>query len=152
MHSHKRRQAHGTPSCTKEPEEFETIIEEHVDNSLRFNVMPNRPVEETLHIRQYRITEDSVEAHFDRTYKSSILKSPSHLIFLSAVAHTLKMLCVYACHRLGLPCDPKGPEVLNIWPTTVHVEMPRMMRNESDILHRMHIDKQRVPKLLFCAG
>ncbi|MEM7406359.1 MAG: hypothetical protein AAF458_13760 [Pseudomonadota bacterium] len=119
---------------------FHTTINERVDNIMQFNVMPDRPVTETLHIREYRIADDYIEAHFDRSYKSSMLKSPSHLIFLSAVAHYQKIIYVYACNRLGLGYDPSGPEVLKIWPTVVNVEMPRMIRNETDLVHRVYFD------------
>lgn len=116
-----------------------TVVNERVDNRLSFNVMPDRPVEETLHIREYRLQGDRIEAHFDRSYHSAMLKSPSHLIFLSAVAHFQKIIYVYACHRLGLGYDPYGPEKLKIWPTIVQIEMPRMIRNEEGLVHRVHV-------------
>ncbi|MEM7253653.1 MAG: hypothetical protein AAF493_19725 [Pseudomonadota bacterium] len=127
-------------SITTQKEEADIKIEEKSDCRIEFNVMPDRPVEEILHIREYRCGDRYIEAHFDRTYRSSMLKSPSHLIFLSAVVHYQKLLYVYACRHLGLTYDPQGPEVLKIWPTMVHVEMPRMVRNEVDIVHRVHID------------
>ena len=68
--------------------------------------MPERPVRETLHIKRYRIGERCITAEFDRSYVNSILKSPSHLIFLSALVHSLKLMYVYACHTLGLKYDP----------------------------------------------
>ncbi|MEM7192787.1 MAG: hypothetical protein AAF405_07985, partial [Pseudomonadota bacterium] len=100
------------------------VVPEAVDNEMTFNVMPERPVKEVLHIREYRLGDHYAEAHFDRSYHSSMLKSPSHLIFLSAVAHLQKIVYVYACHHLGLEYDPHGPEKLKIWPTTVNIEMP----------------------------
>lgn len=103
---------------------------------------------ETLHIREYRIGENYIESHFDRSYQSAMLKSPSHLMFLSAVAHYQKIIYVYACHRLGLEYDLGGEEKLKVWPTVVHVEMPRMVRNETDLVHRVYIDEftQAAPK------
>ena len=115
-------------------------IDESTESALEFNVMPDRPVRETLHIKRYRIGHRFIEAQFDRTYVSSMLKSPSHLIFLTALVHTQKILYVYACHELGLEYDPYGPEVLKIWPTQVEIQMPRMVRNESDLTHTVHID------------
>ena len=35
--------------------------------------MPDRPVEEKLFIREYRIGPNYIEAHFDRSYKSSMV-------------------------------------------------------------------------------
>ena len=102
--------------------------------------MPDRPVQETLHIQRYSIAPGYIEAQFDRTYESAMLNSPSHLIFLTALVHTQKLLYVYACHVLGLEYDPHGPEVLKIWPTEVSITMPRMLRDERDLVHRVHID------------
>lgn len=120
--------------------QFDAVIPECVDNKLQFNVMPERAVTETLHIKEYRLSQNYIEAHFDRTYESAMLKSPSHLIFLSAVAHYQKMLYVYGCHHLDLGYDPFGPEKLKIWPTVVKIEMPRMLRNETGLVHRVYID------------
>ena len=127
---------------------FHTIIPERVDNIVRFNVMPGRPVEETLHIPEYRIADGYIEAYFDRNYKSSMLNSPSYLIFLSVVAHMQKIMYVYECHHLGLHYDTHAAGVLKIWPTTVNLEMQRMIHNEPDIVHCVFIDSfmQVAPK------
>lgn len=116
-------------------------IPERVDNEMTFNVMPDRPVTEILHIHSYRVGDRYAEAHFDRSYHSSMLKSPSHLIFLSAVAHLQKIIYVFACHHLDLGYDPSGPEKLKIWPKAVNVEMPKMIRNETDLVHRVYFDE-----------
>lgn len=117
-----------------------TVVPVELQNRMSFNVMPGRPVTETLHIREYRVGEDYIEARFDRTYESEMRNSPSHLIFLSALAHLQKMIYVYGCHRLGLGYDPHGPEVLKIWPTVVRVEMSKMIRDETDLVHRAEFD------------
>lgn len=122
------------------PTRFDTIIDEDTETHLTFNVMPDRPVHETLHVRQYAIAPGYIEARFDRSYASAMKNSPSHLIFLTALVHAQKLIYVYACHELGLTYDPYGPEVLKIWPTSIQVEMPRMLRDEQDLVHRVHID------------
>jgi hypothetical protein len=106
---------------------------------MAFNVMPDKPVEETLFIREYRIWDRYIEATFDRQYVSSMEKSPSHLIFATALAHTQKLLYVYACHEFGVPYDPYGPERFKLWPTKVEVKMPQMVREEADLVHCLYL-------------
>ena len=120
--------------------QFSTVIEETTDSTLEFNVMSERPVRETLHIKRYRIGERCITAEFDHSDVNSMLKSPSHLIFLSALIHSQKLMYVYACHKLGLECDLYGPEVLKICPTNIEVQMTRMLRNEIDLVHTAHIE------------
>lgn len=107
--------------------------------SLQFNVMPNRPVAETLFVREYRIWHRYIEATFDRNYSSAMARSPSHLVFTTALTHTQKMLYAYACHEFGVPYDPHGPELFKFWPTKVDVRIPKMIREETDLVHRLHI-------------
>ena len=40
----------------------------------------------------------------------------------------------------ALGYDPEGPEQLKIWPTIVNIEMPKMIRNETDLVHRVYFD------------
>jgi len=115
-------------------------IKEKTFNQLIFNVMPDRPVEEILKIKEYRIWDRCIEARFDREYHSSMDKSPSHLIFLSSLVHLQKMLYVYFCHEFGLPYDPFGPEIIKIWPTKVSVNMPKMITETEDLKHQVIID------------
>lgn len=115
-------------------------IREKTFNQLVFNVMPNRPVEEILKIKEYRIWDRCIEARFDREYHSSMDRSPNHLIFLSALVHLQKMLYVYFCDEFGLQYDPFGPEKLKIWPTKVEVNMPKMITETDDLKHQVIID------------
>lgn len=118
----------------------EKVIKEKTYSQLVFNVMPNKPVEEVLKIKEYRIWNRSIEARFDRSYHSSMDKSPSHLIFLSSLVHLQKMLYVYFCHEFGIDYDPFGPEKLKIWPTKVDVNMPKMITETEDLKHQVIID------------
>ncbi len=116
-----------------------TVINETTSNQLIFNVMPNMRVEENLYIKEYRVDDNYIEAVYSRKYKSSMAKSPSHLIFLSVLVHMQKMLYVYMCQKLDLKYDPYAPEVLKVWPTTLSINMPKLVTKCEDIVHRMDI-------------
>ncbi len=85
-----------------------------------------------------------IEAVFDRKYESTMLNSPSHLIFLTALVHIQKMIYTYFCHEYQLPYDPFGPEKLKVWPTIVNVKMPDMITENQSIRHKMWITKHFV--------
>lgn len=106
---------------------------------LRFNVMPDRPVEETLHLEEYRVWDRYVEAQFDRTYMSSMEKSPDHLVFLTALAHTQKMLYLAMCREFGFDYDPNGTEQLKIWPTKVGVKMPKLCSQAKGVVQELRV-------------
>jgi len=130
------------PACT---------FDEATTNELVFNVMPDRPVREKLLVRKYNVRPRFIEAIFDREYHSSMEKSPSHLIFLTALAHMQKMVYVYFCTEFELGYDPHGPEKLKIWPTHVDVRMPGMITSEKEISHRLWITRltQKSPEKYF---
>ncbi|MBC8213380.1 MAG: hypothetical protein ISR90_03005 [Candidatus Marinimicrobia bacterium] len=117
------------------------VYKENTKNHISFNVMPGMQVEETLFIKEYRILEDGIEAVFDRKYFTLMAKSPNHLIFVTALVHLQKMLYVYMCHRLGLKYNPLGPEKLKIWPTSLNIEMPKLVTKKSDIVHKIKISE-----------
>ncbi len=119
------------------------IITEASCNKLAFNVMPNLGVEEKLFIKEYRIGKDYIEALFDREYESEMSQSPNHLIFLSVLVHMQKLLYVYMCDYLDLKYDPHDKEVLKVWPTTLDIQMPKLITENTDIVHRMDIKKVR---------
>ncbi len=122
--------------------ELTTIREQHT-SSLRFNVMPGKPVEEDLQVREYRVGKRYAEAHFDRTYRSSMQASPSHLIFLSVQIHTQKVLYLLLCREFGFEYDPDGPERLKMWPTKLNVAIPELIAEERDLVQRVWIRKIR---------
>ncbi len=119
-------------------EKFKRIAET-TTNKLIFNVMPEMHVEENLYIKEYRVGEMSIDAVFNRSYKSTMIKSPSHLIFLSALVHMQKMLYVYMCHRLELKYDSYSQEILKVWPTGLEIKMPKLVTKCEDIVHHMDI-------------
>jgi len=113
----------------------EKIISENTQSHLVFNVMPDRRVEETMFIKEYRLWPNYMEAVFDRNYKSSMIHSPDHLIFLSVLISSQKSLYVYVCHLLKIPYDPHGQERMKIWPIDVKVDLPRMVRKREGLVH-----------------
>ncbi len=117
------------------------VIRDDSKIDLNFNVMPDRPVGERFHLKEYRIWNRYAEVTFDREYFSSMEKSPDHLIFLTGLAHCQKILYVYLSHELGFEYDPKGKEVLKYWPTSVHVEMPKMVRQNHDVVQKFWVHK-----------
>lgn len=118
---------------------IEKVTQEDNTISMRFNVMPERMVEETLFISEYRIGHRYIEASFDRSYKSSMLRSPDHLVATTVQCHTQKMLYAYICHELKIPYDPSGPELVKIWCTWFEMKMPSLVRKNTDVIQRVRI-------------
>jgi hypothetical protein len=115
------------------------VIMESSKNQIEFNVMPGRSVREVLQIKEYKIAPRYIEARFDREYFSSMENSPSHLIFLTALVHMQKMAYVYFVHELGLPYDPNAKELIKFWPIEFDINLPKLLQEEKDIIHRMWI-------------
>jgi len=115
------------------------MVNDSVVNNVSFNVMPGKQVEEKLIMRRYRVWDDAIEAEFDREFYSSMVKSPDHLIFVTALVHLQKMVYVYMCHYCGLKYDPYGHEVLKVWPTELEISMPKLITRHSNIKHLMKI-------------
>ncbi len=116
-----------------------TIFKENTRNDIRFNVMPNMPVEEHLYIKEYRIWENAIEAIFDRSYQTQMEKSPNHLTFVTTLIHMQKMLYVFMCYKNNIKYDPYEIESLKIWPTILDIDMPKMVTKQKGISHRMLI-------------
>jgi|GEM_PF-5743828 len=109
---------------------------------LEFNVMPEKEISETLHVREYRVWDNYAEATFDRTYSSMMTASPSHLIFLTGLAHSQKLLYVLMAHRLGRRYSPGDPEFGKFWVTDLRIHIPRMVRQEVNLVERLWILSQ----------
>lgn len=119
-----------------------TIPERHTAR-IEFNVMPDRPVTETLHVKRYEVGPDHARCVFDRSYASSMLASPSHFIFLTGLVHLQKMFYMILCRRWGLPYESAGPELLKIWPTAVDVKIPELVVEEQDLLQEVWVRELR---------
>jgi hypothetical protein len=101
--------------------------------------MPCRTVEETLYLKEYHVWPRYAEATFDRRYESQMQNSPSHLIFLTVLAHTQKLLYVCLCEELGFEYSPSSVERFKIWPTAVHITMPALVRQSEGLIQRLWI-------------
>ena len=79
------------------PIEKKVVIKDRSTQSLRFNVLNNKNVEETLTFKKYIVKDKKIETYFDREYSTDMLKSPNHFIFLSALVNLQKMIYVLMC-------------------------------------------------------
>lgn len=105
--------------------------------------MHGKPVAETLHVRRYQVGDESNVATFDRSYRSTMLASPSHLVFLTALVHMQKMLYMALCERWGLHYEVDGPELLKIWPTSIEVKIPELGVEERDLEQELSLKELR---------
>jgi len=129
---------YGQYMSTRTPEK---VIRDNSTVELSFNVMPDRPVREKLTIKEYRLWHRYAEAVLDREYFSSMEKSPDHLIFLTGCAHSQKLLYVYLNHELGFDYVPHEKERVKYWPTHVDVKMPRMVRQNRDVVQKLSVTR-----------
>ena len=116
-----------------------SVIKESTSNNVSFNVMPNSEVEEKLHVKEYRLWDNGIEAIFDRSFHTTMDKSPSHLTFITALIHMQKMLYVYMCHFQNIEYDPFKKEKLKVWPTILSIDMPKLVTKSNNISHKMWI-------------
>jgi hypothetical protein len=119
--------------------QLEPVVEK-CEQLLSFNVMPARPVTETLEIERYRVAPGFAQAEFSRRYSSAMKKSPSHLIFLSALVQMQKLAYLAVGRQLGLRYEPGEAEQLKIWPTRTEVFLPRMVRDEEGLVQTLSVD------------
>jgi hypothetical protein len=114
-------------------------------NRIAFNVMPGKSVEERLDVKEYRVWSRYAEATFDRSYRSEMLKSPDHLIFLTLLAHTQKLAYICLCQEFGFSYDPNAPERFKMWPNSVNVAMPKLVTKTTDLQQHLWItDIQKI--------
>lgn len=118
---------------------YPLIIKEDTTNFCRFNIMPEKFVEETLFIQEYHIYSDRIEAIFDRHYCSDMLKSPSHLVVFTMLAHTQKLLYVYLCYLLDKSYNTNESEKLKIWATKIDIDLPKLVTDTHNIIQTLKI-------------
>ena len=115
------------------------IIKESSIQALRFNVMPDKDVDEKVCIKEYRIWDNAIESIFDRQYTTAMIKSPSHLTFLSGLVNLQKMVYIYMHHHLSVNYKNDGEELIKVWPRKLDIDMPRMILKKKNISHLMII-------------
>ncbi len=126
-------------SALKCEEQVFQVVEEDHQSHLTFNVMPDRPVSETLSVKRYVVGDRYAEAHFDRSYQSSMQNSPSHLIFISTLVHTQKLLYMALCREFGFEYDPHGDERFKMWPTKISVRIPELITEETGLVQKLWV-------------
>ena len=112
---------------------FERVVIDGSVQSLAFNVMPGKPVREELTPRCYFVGKDIARAVFDRSYATEMEKSPSHVIFMSALVQWQKLLYLWTCHMTGEVYRPEQAEAFKVWPTQIQCRMPSLVREESNL-------------------
>ena len=117
-----------------------TIIKDHSRQNLRFNVLPDKFVEETLIIDRYVIDDIKIEVYFDRLYKTDMKKSPNHYIFLSSLINLQKMIYLLMCKRFNIKYSDYDDEKFKIWPLQTDIEMKGMVRDSINIMQDFIID------------
>ena len=90
------------------------VIKESSNQTIRFNIMPNKHVDENIEIKEYRIWDNAIEAIFDRDYHTEMANSPNHLTFLSSLINLQKMVYVFMHDYLSLEYDKNGKELLKV--------------------------------------
>ena len=105
----------------------------------QFNIMPDRYVTETFQLQPFIIATDYAEAIFDRLYRSDMEASPNHITMTVLPLLTQRLFYAWCCHRLGLRYDPRGPELLKIWPTHLAMHYPRLLRLSQNVRYRLDV-------------
>jgi hypothetical protein len=118
----------------------QAILEQSVQN-LDFNVMPEKDVREQFKVRGYFVGEDVARAVFDRTYASSMERSPSHVIFLSALVQWQKLVYLMMCNRFGVDYVAGNPESYKVWPTGVDCRMPVLVCETDNLIQDVFLSK-----------
>jgi acyl carrier protein len=108
--------------------------------TLRFNVMPDRYVEERLNVSEYQLSKHSVVAKFSRIYRSEMKQSPDHLVMLTFQAQSQKLLYVYLCHHFDIPYDSTGVERFKIWPVQISVNLPELVTQRDNLEQKLVIE------------
>ncbi len=119
--------------------ESPVIIIENTKNNCKFNVMPDKYVEETLFVKEYKLFQDKIEAVFDREYYSDMEKSPNHLVFLTFLVHTQKMLYIYLMYLFNKEYSPFAKEKIKIWATKIDIDLPKLVTNEKNVTQTLRL-------------
>ena len=106
---------------------------------LKFNILPNKNVEERILFKKFIISDNKIEAYFDREYKTDMLKSPNHYIFLSALINLQKMIYLLMCDKFNISYKIDNQEKLKIWPTKIDVKMNGLIRKKKNLMQDFEI-------------
>ena len=115
------------------------IIQENSSQNIRFNIMPDRYVDEKIDVKEYRIWDNAIEVLFNRDYRTDMINSPNHLTFLSSLLNLQKMVYVFMHDYLSLDYDKNGEELIKVWPAKLDIKMPKMILKKENLRHLMLI-------------
>ena len=121
-------------------DKIQKTIYENTKQCLKFNVMPDKHVYENLSIKKYIISNNKIEAYFNREYYTDMLKSPNHYIFLSSLVNLQKMIYVLMCNHFDIKYNPYEKEKFKIWPTKTNIEMNGMIRKQKKVCQDFKIE------------
>ena len=107
---------------------------------LKFNILNDREVNEKLTFKKFIIKSNKIESWFDREYKTAMVKSPNHYIFLSALINLQKMIYLLMCDKFDFPCNLDDEERLKIWPISVDVKMNGLIRKKKNLMQDFEIE------------
>ena len=130
------------------------VIKEHSTQNIKFNIMPDRYVEESVKVLEYRLWDNAIQTVFDREYYTDMLSSPSHLTFLSSLTNLQKMVYVFMHHYLSIQYNKDSKELIKVWPGKLNINMPRMIMKKNNIDHLMiikSINKLKEKRYKVCA-
>ncbi|WP_395074675.1 hypothetical protein [Hyphococcus sp.] len=112
---------------------FHHSFKDESTQNLSFNVMPNRHVNETLSSNEYSVGSRIARVEFNRDYETQMDKSPSHMVFLSALVQWQKLIYLAMCEEHGIDYEAASKEHFKIWPTDVRCCLPVLVREEKGL-------------------
>ncbi len=113
--------------------QFRRQFEDNSSQNLSFNVMPSRHVNESLTPNQYSVGRRIARVVFNRDYETEMEKSPSHMVFLSALVQWQKLIYLVMCEEHEIVYNPNGKEIFKIWPTDVRCCLPVLVTDEESL-------------------
>jgi hypothetical protein len=113
---------------------FCRTYKDHSAQKISFNVMPDRQVSESLTPQEYSVGRRIARVVFNREYETQMEKSPSHLVFISALVQWQKLVYLAMCEEHGIDYDPAGRERFKIWPTDIRCFLPVLVREEEGLV------------------
>ncbi len=112
---------------------FRRSFEDKSSQNVSFNVMPSQNVSESLTPNQYSVGRRIARVVFNRDYETEMEKSPSHMVFLSALVQWQKLIYLVMCEEHGVDYNPNGKEIFKIWPTDVRCCLPVLVTDEEGL-------------------
>tara|TARA_A100001037_G_scaffold248831_1_gene231313 strand:- start:281 stop:835 length:555 start_codon:yes stop_codon:yes gene_type:complete len=138
-------------SIYPDPIEILNLNSSESKSSVKFNVLPYRYVSEDIKVVKYYMEKRFIKAYFERNYKTDMINSPDHLVFLSSLVHLQKMIYLYLCYEFNVPISISGKEKIKVWPTKINIDMKNLITKKKDLTQSIKIKALRKtgPKTYF---